>query len=193
MNKVILRTALITIAAIAVTALAVFSLWILCSPQTMATACEKTGNYSFAVTCADLRYKRTDNVYDLARCAEDGILSGKDGHVIKYCGALSSHAQFGELCDSKDKAFGNDELGKYRQSYKAYICGSLAAAQYRGGDFQSSLTSAKQGGPAAFTKLAIEIAERRDGIAAKSVIGALSEYEQTVQVRNLINLLKNYV
>ena len=71
MNKIILKTALITLASLIVASLMVFSLWILCSPQSMASACEKTGNYSFAVTCADLRFKYTKNVDDLARCVED--------------------------------------------------------------------------------------------------------------------------
>ena len=88
MNKLILKTALITLATLVLAGLLVFSLWILCAPQTMATSCEKTGNYSFAVTCADLRYKYTKDIKDLARCAEDGIISGKDKHILKYCGML---------------------------------------------------------------------------------------------------------
>lgn len=97
MNKLVIRTALITVAILAFSALAVFSLWILCSPQTMASACERTGNYPFAVTCADLRYKYTKNVGDLARCAEDGILSGKDGLIVRYGGLLIADKDFDSL------------------------------------------------------------------------------------------------
>lgn len=85
MNKIIFKTALVTLGALVAAAVAVFSLWILISPQTMASYCEKTGNYSFAVTCADLRYKYTKDVKDLARCAQDGIASGKDALIVKYC------------------------------------------------------------------------------------------------------------
>lgn len=190
MNKVILKSALITVAAVIVAALIVFSMWILCSPQTMATSCERTGNYSFAITCAEMRYNRTNDVNDLARCAEDGILSGKDEHIVKYCETLTLHEDFKTLCKEKDEALSGNGYGKYRLSYNGYISGHLAAAQYRTGDIGKAVKTAESGGVQSFSKLVIEIAERKDKPSAQSVIAALEGLEQTEQSENLIIILK---
>lgn len=182
MNKLILKTALITIAALAVAALAVFSLWILCSPQTMATSCEKTGNYSFAVTCADLRYKYTNNVGDLARCAEDSILSGNDSRIVNYGAKLIDDEKFSQLCTEKDKLLSNTEYGSYTLGYKNYICGHVAAAYYRTGELQRGIDTAEKGGVNAFTKLVLEIAEKQDKEAAQKVLTALEGVENSEQL-----------
>lgn len=190
MNKVVLKTALITIAALAAAALIVFSMWLVISPQTMATSCEKTGNYSFAVTCADLRYKYTGDAGDLARCAEDGILSGKDKHILNYCEKLTLHDDFGKICAAKDEALSGGVYGEHTGEYRAYIFGHLAAAQYRAGDTDKAVSSAKAGGELAYVKPVIEISERADKSAAVKFLSALREEDQTERVKNLIDILE---
>lgn len=190
MNKVVLKSVLITLASLAVAAVLVFVLWLFCAPQSMATACEKTGNYSFAVTCANLRYKKTGDIYDLARCAENGILSGKDKHIKEYCYKLVSEEEFSALCIDKDEKLSNGGYGAHTVNYRAYICGHLAAAQYRGGDLISALQSAQTGGTQSYTRLVSEIIQKNDKPSAESVIAELEKAEQNQDVKNLIALLK---
>ncbi len=186
MNKLVIRTALITVAILAFSALAVFSLWILCSPQTMASACERTGNYPFAATCADLRYKYTKNVGDLARCAEDGILSGKDGLIVRYGGLLIADKDFDSLCAKKDEALKDGQYGGYTADYKSYICGHLSAAQYRKGDFSEALKSAEFGD--SYNKLVLEIVTGGTKAEAGKVLEKLEG-----SGNSLIPLLNNFI
>lgn len=188
MKKIILKTSLITVAALAAAALLIFSLWILISPQTMATASEKTGNYSFAVTCANLKYKYSKDPDDLSRCCQDSILSGKDKLVIKYCEKLLSHEKFDEVCERKDNSL-NATL-----NYKAYICGSLALSQYRQGELDKALSSAEEGGADGFIKLVLEVCERGNIDEAKAVKEKLISIEYVGDTADgLIKILNEFI
>lgn len=171
MNKVILKTALLTLVTLAFAAALVFSLWLLVSPQTMASSCEKTGNYSFAVTCADLRYKYTKNVDDLARCVQDSILAKNDSLIVKYGEPLVADEGFEGLCARKNELVADTEYGSYAADYKGYICGSLAAAQYRTDSVDKAVATAEKYG--SYTKLVIAIYENKDKDAAGKVLTAL--------------------
>jgi len=178
-KKVILISALETLAAVALAALLVFSIWILCAPHTMATAAEKTGNYSFAVTCADLKYKYTNDVDDLARCAEDSILSGKDKNIVKYGEKLLSHDKFDGLNAEKN--------AKLSYDYKSYICGNVAAAQYRRGDLQKAIATANLADTEdAFIKLTLCVRECGSEQEKAELYTAIKDKYQ-----NLANILQN--
>ena len=158
MKNVILKAALITVGAIAAAGILIFSLWILIAPQSMATVSEKVGNYDFAVTCANLKYKYSDDTSDLARCAEDSILSGEDKLIVKYCEKLIEKDDFGELCRRRDEELSRTLFGVYATKYNTYIIGNLAAAQYRGGDLKKAVETAERGEELdCFRKLVIEI------------------------------------
>lgn len=176
MNKVILKSAIITVASIVLAALFVFSLWILISPQTMASACENTGNYSFAVTCANLRYKYTNDVYDLARCAQDSILAKKDNLVVEYCEKLVEDSKFEEVCTTKDEYISSTDYGEYASGYKKYIFANLSRSQYRTGNLDGAITSAQKG--ASFSKLVLEIIEKEDIQSASKVLSILKDYDE---------------
>ena len=161
MKNIVLKSALFAVAALALAALLTFSLWILCSPQTMATASERAGNYSFAVTCADLRFKYTNDSSDLARCAEDAILSGKDKHILEYGEKLISRTDFDEVCTNRNEKLSQGEYGQYTADYKSYICGNVAASEYRGGRLQTAVeTAGKAQSETAFIKLTLEVAAK---------------------------------
>lgn len=176
-KKIILISALEGLAALAVAALLVFSLWILCSPQTMATACEKTGNYSFAVTCAGLKYKYSNDTDDLARCVQDSILSGKDKYIIEYGESFLDKDDFEEVCEKKG---GN---------FKVAVCGSLALSQYNAGDIQKAVATCETGGGASFIKLTVAVAENGSAEDINTVKTALSEQPQSEIITKLLNLL----
>lgn len=187
MNKIIFKTALVTLGTLVAAAVAIFSLWILISPQTMATSCEKTGNYSFAVTCADLRYKYTKDVKDLARCAQDSIVSGKDALILKYCGRLIEDDGFDTLCKAVDESIMSTEFGKYAKDYKGYICGNLAAAQYRSGDLDKALKTAESG--KSFVKLVLAIIENGTADEADKTLAALGDSDENL--KKLLEEFKN--
>ncbi|MDE6613327.1 MAG: hypothetical protein K2K28_02105 [Clostridia bacterium] len=151
-TKLILISASITVAALALAALLVFSLWILCAPQTMATSCEKTGNYSFAVTCADLRYKYTKDAYDLSRCVDDSILSGNDKLVVKYGEKLIADKQFQAVCIRKAE--------ETKVDYKSFVCANVAYSHYNRGSLQKAIEYAEfPQTEAGFIKLTVAVAE----------------------------------
>lgn len=158
-QKIILKSASITLAALALAALIVFSMWLLCAPQTMATSCEKTGNYSFAVTCANLRYSYTKSAYDLSRCVDDSILDGNDKLVVKYGEKLISHGKFAEVCKRKSAELSGKTGAEF--DYKSHICGNVAYSQYARGDLPAAVKAAKKSGTeAGFIKLTVAVAER---------------------------------
>lgn len=185
MKKLIAKSAGVAFACVALGALIVFSTWILCAPQTMATACERTGNYSFAVTCADLRFRYTKKTADLARCAEDGILSKNDKHIVKYCEKLIARNDYASLCEGKDADF-------LLYGYNDYIRGSLAAAQYRGGNFDKAVETASGGTSQSFVKLVIEVTDGGTGKQARELIEALANYGDA-DAENLISILEEYI
>ena len=197
MNKLIKKTALITIATLIAAALTVFGLWIAISPQTMATACEKTGNYSFAVTCAGLRYNRTKGTEDLARCAEYGILSGKDKHILNYCYLLVQDENYEVLCEKRNEEIssgkGGSVLDKYLGSvnYDGYIKSHLCAAQYRAGNLEESLSTLEtdESGDS-LIKLVLAISEKSDKAAAERLLEFLEDYEQNTFIKEISQILK---
>ena len=157
MKNIVLKAILVGVAAIAAAGILVFSLWILISPQSMATTSEKLGNYNFAVTCANLKYKYSDKTEDLARCAEDSILSGKDKLIVKYCEKLIAADDFNALCNQRNEELKKTQFGQHAANYKTYILGNLALSQYRTGDLRKAVKTAEQGEVGCFNKLVLEI------------------------------------
>ncbi|MDE5943143.1 MAG: hypothetical protein K2H30_02930 [Clostridia bacterium] len=176
-KKIILISALEGLAALALAALLVFSLWILCSPQTMATASEKTGNYSFAVTCADLRYQYTKKTEDLARCVQDSILCGNDEKIVKYGESFLTKADFEEVCLSRG------------ENFKIYVCGNIALAQYNIKTLEKAISTCETGGELSFIKLTVAVVEKGSAEQRQALKAALEKQTQTDTIINLINLL----
>ena len=182
MKKVIIKSSLITVAAIAAAGILIFSLWILISPQSMATVSEKLGNYSFAVTCADLKYKYSSDTTDLARCAEDSILSGEDKLIIKYCEKLVEKDDFDTLCLKRNEELARTQYGTLATDYETYIISNLAVAQYRAGDLKKAVTTAESGKEVTcFKRLVIEIriygtAEDRENVLEYTTNDATFNY-----------------
>ncbi len=156
MKNIVLKAGLITLAALAGVGILVFSLWILISPQSMATVSEKIGNYGFAVTCADLKYKYSGDSYDLARCVEDSIAysAGSDDKtdgdklIIKYGEQLIDKADFDAVCRSRDEDISSNWIAGENviPNYHSYIIGNLSAAQYRStGNLDKAIATANRG------------------------------------------------
>ena len=189
MKNVILKATLVTVAALAAAGILIFSLWILIAPQSMATVSEKMGNYNFAVTCANLKYKYSDETVDLARCAEDSILSGEDKLVIKYCERLVEKDDFDELCRRRDEELSRTLFGVYATKYNTYIIGNLAVAQYRAGDLQKAVATAEKGEELdCFRKLVIEIILHGTQDDVKNVQKYATKFGASAYIEGLLNL-----
>ena len=189
MNKTILKTALITLGSLVVAGILIFSLWILIAPQSMATVSEKLGNYNFAVTCANLKYKYSDETEDLARCAEDSILSGEDKLIIKYCDPLVKCDNFDELCTKRNEKLADTLYGRYATSYKTYIIGNLAAAQYRLGDLQKAVQTCELGDKECFKRLILEIVQNGTEEDRENVKKYPQQSENREYVEEMIKIL----
>lgn len=196
MRSLIIKSALITLSAILAATLVVFSLWILISPQSMATLSEKTGNYSFAVTCASLRYKYTNDSLDLSRCAEDSIFAQNNKDIIKYCSKLINDKNYSAVCTKKDEQIGVSLGGQYiaiadlKANYNSYILGHLAAAYYQTGDTTSAISTAqKDTSGQSYIKLVRLIVEKNDATAKEILLKKLNSVESNQLIVSLIKLL----
>ena len=187
MKKIVLKASLITVGALAAAGILIFSLWILISPQSMATVSEKLGNYDFAVTCANLKYKYSDKTEDLARCAEDSILSGKDKLIIKYCEQLKDADDFDGLCIQRNEELKKTQFGKYAANYKTYILGNLAVAQYREGDLRKAVQTAERGEVGCFNKLVIEIILNGSAADKENILTYPERSESVEHIQKILN------
>lgn len=147
MSKIIIKSALITLAVVAGCAVAVFGILSLGFPGTLCGWCEQLGNYGFAARYASLYYAYTGNIADLGRCVEDSILAGDDGYVIKYCPELVDHGEFADYCALRDENIngsisGNEGFSGVVFSYRQYTFGALASAYYREGETELALGTA---------------------------------------------------
>ena len=124
--KTAIKTLIVIIFAVGIAAC------ILCFgfPKTVAGIGEKTGNYSMAVTFASIQYTYTGDIEDLARCAEDSILSENDENIVKYCGKLIEDEGFEEYCAQRS---GKLDLGDLKVviNYRQFIENNLSSAQTR--------------------------------------------------------------
>lgn len=188
MKKIILKAALVTVGALAAIGILVFSLWILISPQSMATASEKIGNYSFAVTCSDLKYKYSDKTEDLARCAEDSILSGQDKLILKYCGQLIEKDDFESVCIEKNTQLGSTAFGVYAVDYESYILGNLALSQYKSGELEKAVETCERGEVQCFNRLVIAVVESNSQEDLQTLISSPSSMQAKEYVKGLIDL-----
>lgn len=162
----------------------------------MAGLCEKTGSYSLATAYASLKYTYSGDVEDLARCAEDGILSGNNSNVLNYCEKLVSDENFDELCAKKDEEF-SSKADNF--SYRQYVFGNLAAAKFKAGKTEEAISSAKTAmdGAAEFSKnnayaiLATTVCAKGDKAAAALLLTELQSQnyqgEYFASVTNALN------
>ena len=158
MKKIILKASLITLGALIAAGILIFSLWIIISPQSMATVSEKLGNYNFAVTCANLKFKYSDDTEDLARCVEDSILAKDDEKIVKYGEKLIARDDFDKLCAKRDGELAPADGVEASRNYKTYILSTLAVSQYREGNLEKAVATAERGGTIdCFRKLLIEV------------------------------------
>lgn len=178
MDKLVVKTAVKTVLII------VGIIVILCAvatfgfPQHMATATESIGNYTLAVKFADLRYKRTKKVEDLARCFDDSVLLGDDEIIIEYGEMLVKHEGYALLCEDKNEQFAYVNNYDYDIWVKAKICVSI----YNTGEPARAMEDALYyNGKSSFPysnplmSLAMQIFKKKDAESAAAMLDYLNQ------------------
>lgn len=125
MEKLVVKTAVKTVLILLGVAVVAFAVVNFAFPQYMATVSESMGNYDLAVKYASLRYRYTRNCDDLARCFDDGVLSGNDKYVLQFGEQLVEHRDYAEVCREKD----HKQTGS-GYSYNHWVQARLAIAYY---------------------------------------------------------------
>ena len=127
LKKIVVKTAVITVAIIIVVVSVVFTIFRFAFPQHMATLSEGMGNYNLAVRCASLRYSYTHDCNDLARCFDDSVLWKNDQYIIQYGEELVNNEGFFAVCESKNQAAGAN------YDYRQRVFGKIAVSYYNTG------------------------------------------------------------
>lgn len=191
MKNIIIKSAFATLGVVAGCAVVIFAVLSFGFPSTLCGWSEQLGNYGFAVKYASLSFSYSGEIEDLARCAEDSILSENDGYIIEYCTQLADADGFDEYCALRDEEM--QELPSF--SYRQFIYGSAACAVYRGEgnidlaigygaealkdgenreEFSGSLELSSFPINNAMGTLALEVIQRGDSAAAQKMTQALS-------------------
>jgi hypothetical protein len=126
-DKVVLRAALSTLAAIFV--LCSFMLLALCFiyPSTMMNVTYDLGMDNASVKYAMRAYNRTGEIYYVAHATETAIGADND-EKIEECGlSFIADEEFSLYCQTRDMQFSQDINGFYGQ----YVYGQVCLAQYR--------------------------------------------------------------
>lgn len=185
MNKVILKTAIKTLVAVIIAAILAFAIASLGFPQSMASLCAKCENYTFATSYASLRYTYTHSVDDLDTCARYSILSKHDGNIVKFCGQLVADDGFDGICEKETSV-----------NYRQYVYGNLSAAQYRRGEKDKAIDTAKKAMldnefPAgnAFVYLTLAVQAKSDKITADKILAEIDSFQHTETYEQVKNVL----
>ena len=183
-DKLVVKTAVKTVLIIVGILVILFAVVNFGFPQHMATATESIGNYALAVKYADLRYKYTKKVEDLARCFDDSVLLGDDKIIIEYGEKLISHEGYEALCDEKNEEFSYVSTYDYDIWVKAKICvsvyntGERGAAILRAQEYNGK-TSFPYGNP--LMSLAMQIFKKKDAESAKAVLDVLQDLQKDLE------------
>ena len=125
-DKVIMRAALTTVAAIA--ALFALMLLALCFvfPSTMMQITYELGMNGASVGFAQTAYDRSDDVHYIAFATEVAILEGDRALIISCGNDLISDDQFEAYCDNRNASKPANVKGTYQQ----YFYGQVCSAEY---------------------------------------------------------------
>ncbi len=176
MKKIVIKTALITLASVIVLFALAFGIASLAFPGNMSQICENCGNDSLAASYASRQYDYTGSTEDLYRCADLYIRIGDRGNTVKYCKKLVDKQDFKEFCTKKD----NNGAASHAQ----YIYTNYASALYfskRGEEAIGVANKSVEDGfviPNAFATLTINAVENNDADFGAKLLAALPEFPQ---------------
>lgn len=137
-DKVILRSFLSTLAAIAILFTFMLSALVIVYPQTMMEITYKLGMETPSIWFAEESYKRTDDVGYIAYATEVAIGEGKYEKVEECGERLIADKGFGTYCEEKNTALGEEVTSDYED----YVYGQICIALYEQGKHDEAVERA---------------------------------------------------
>ena len=128
MNKIVIKTALVTLGTVIALFVLAFGIASLAFPRNMSEICENMGNYQLAASYAKRQYEYTDSTEDLYRCARLYIKTNDRENTIKYCEKLVNKKDFKEYCGA----------------HVQYVYGNYATALYLSGNDDGAVAIAEK-------------------------------------------------
>lgn len=121
MKKLIVKTALITLASLLAVFLLVLTAMTMYAPRTMATLLDGVGNRSLSLWYTEFAYQKFGEVDDLTNVFDKSVTAEDYERTIKYGNILIGREDFSDICASQDGV---------NVSYKNYVYGNTALAMY---------------------------------------------------------------
>ena len=189
-DKVILRVILNTLAAIAALFVFLFSTLIIFFPSTMMSFTYDIGMDAASISYAKREYKRTDDIYYIARATETAIGIGDDGKIFSCGKAFIADDEFAAYCADMNK----NKPEEATIGYEQYIYGQVCVSEYALGKKASAVNRAfgyigddfpKQNAVAAVLVSALL---KNDTVTVELIKGKMEE----MQVANLSEVDKAY-
>ena len=137
MNKLILKTALITLACVLALALLLFGVFSLFVPSVMVSLTDKLGMESACARYSAAVYEKSGAIDDLAVAVERNYGAGRYEAAAEYGTELLQRDDF----DSYSAARDADSLG-LTASYAQYAAGIVSVSQYYSGDTDAAIRTA---------------------------------------------------
>lgn len=119
MKKLVLKTVAITVAAIILLGAAVYLMFALAFPKTLASAWKNIGNYSLAAKYYEKQYDKSEDIEDLAVLCIYLDVKADSVRAAKYLKILTENEKFSESfpVDGKNGGFGFTDYEYYFGKY----------------------------------------------------------------------------
>lgn len=137
LNKLILKTASITLASIIAVSVLLFGAFWLFAPSTLAKAFNGLGNYSASIYFYKVQYDKTGSINDLSNLVINVNEKLDPEFAMENLGKLIMHADFDEFCKTQD------EKGDSKINTAEYYYGKYATLLARNGKMGNALTVCK--------------------------------------------------
>ena len=140
LGKLIVKTAICTLAVLIGLALILFGAVSLAAPAAMLSVADDLGMEKLAASYSVAVYEKTSGVDDLAEAVERNYAAGEYSVCAEYGSLFLKDPGFSDYCAARDRAAGSAE--GITGSYSQYASGIVASAQYWTGKKELSLSTA---------------------------------------------------
>ena len=176
MKKLVLKTVLITLAAIIATTCALYGALAFFSPKTLAEFWNNAGNYAVSVKYYEKQYEKSGEISDLAGLCAKLDVKNDSAKAVKYLTLFTGSERFSTFCEQEDKSSG------YKMTSYEYYYGIFTVAHYYQNGLSSAITVAKKAVNGGYTEynafyvLLSEVGLTKDGgNAVATEISAIKE------------------
>ena len=146
MKNLVVKTAAVTLAAIIVLIVAVYLIFALAFPKTLAEGFKAIGSYSLSVKYYEKQYKKSGGTADLAVLCVVLNEKSDSARAVKYLGALTESEDFAVYCA------GEDEHGGFKMTAYEFYYGKYTVAEFYENGIDAAITAAKKAVAAGYTE-----------------------------------------